>query len=277
MNIPEDPSMGYIAILLFLIGLFLFISGLNIIKIEKISVSSGLKTWGIGLALMIAGVLIGVAKNFPFNKQEKNNIHATSKSKVSNENLYSNNPYIDSIKSNLHVISNGEMSKNQLIFFIKNKLHPTGYDPKKRIKKISYGNILENYGLVTKKKTESIDDKNLVIFRTTPHGDKIFLSIMDLLANRLNYNEYANPHISSALNDLSIEGVTLLIEYDRVSEMYSKMNNQELNLANHLKMKKLIRLSLEKDEYNRYKSSITNLGQEANEVIKKLLPELLLE
>lgn len=74
MNISSNPSVGYIALLLFLIGLFLFVSGLNIIKIEKITVSSGFKTWVIGLILMIAGVIVGVKEeilNEPLINQEK--------------------------------------------------------------------------------------------------------------------------------------------------------------------------------------------------------------
>lgn len=62
MNIPENPSIIYVAIVLFLIGLFLFISGLNIVKIEKVTVTRGTRTWVIGLILMIFSVLLGVFK-----------------------------------------------------------------------------------------------------------------------------------------------------------------------------------------------------------------------
>lgn len=62
MSIPSDPSISYISVMLFLIGLFLFISGLNIIKVEKIFISHGFKTWFIGLLLMIASIAIAIPK-----------------------------------------------------------------------------------------------------------------------------------------------------------------------------------------------------------------------
>lgn len=62
MEIPSNPDNNFIAIIIFLIGLFLFISGLNIIKIEKITVSNGLKTWVTGLILMLLGGYIGTQK-----------------------------------------------------------------------------------------------------------------------------------------------------------------------------------------------------------------------
>lgn len=73
MNIPENPSIVYVSIVLFLIGLFLFISGLNIIKVEKVTVARGTKTWVIGLILMVFSILIGVLKinNIVDDKTEK--------------------------------------------------------------------------------------------------------------------------------------------------------------------------------------------------------------
>ncbi len=65
MNIPPDPSVSYISIVIFLIGLFLFLSGLNIIKIEKIFVSHGFKTWFFGLFLIIASIAIITPKILP--------------------------------------------------------------------------------------------------------------------------------------------------------------------------------------------------------------------
>jgi len=56
MNIPTNPNLIHVAIILFLIGLFLFISGLNIITIEKIKVFNGFKTWSIGIFLMGLGL-----------------------------------------------------------------------------------------------------------------------------------------------------------------------------------------------------------------------------
>ena len=60
MNFPENISLLHIAIALFSVGLFLFISGLDILKLEKIQVLTSVKTWVIGLCLMIIGTSVGV-------------------------------------------------------------------------------------------------------------------------------------------------------------------------------------------------------------------------
>ena len=57
-DIPNNPSSTYLIYSLIFLGIFLFISGLNIIKIEKVSVKPGLKTWVIGLILVIAGTIL---------------------------------------------------------------------------------------------------------------------------------------------------------------------------------------------------------------------------
>lgn len=62
MNIPADPSLGYIAVVLFLIGFFLFITGLGIVRIEKITVHTGIKTWILGLFLMLGSAVIGLSR-----------------------------------------------------------------------------------------------------------------------------------------------------------------------------------------------------------------------
>jgi len=57
-DIPNNPSSTYLIYSLIFLGIFLFISGLNIIKVEKVSVKPGLKTWVIGLVLVIAGAVL---------------------------------------------------------------------------------------------------------------------------------------------------------------------------------------------------------------------------
>ena len=57
-DIPNNPSITYLIYSLIFLGIFLFISGLNIIKIEKIRVQTGLKTWIVGLVLIIVGAFL---------------------------------------------------------------------------------------------------------------------------------------------------------------------------------------------------------------------------
>ena len=57
-DIPNNPSITYLIYSLISLGIFLFISGLNIIKVEKIRVQVGLKTWLIGLFFIIVGALL---------------------------------------------------------------------------------------------------------------------------------------------------------------------------------------------------------------------------
>lgn len=61
-NLPNEPSLMYIALLLLILGLFLFIAGLGIVSVEKISVLPGIKTWSIGLVLMLFGILLMLPK-----------------------------------------------------------------------------------------------------------------------------------------------------------------------------------------------------------------------
>lgn len=53
LPINIDPNIKYIAVSLFLLGIFLILSGLKIISVEKVSVSSGRRTWVLGLILTI--------------------------------------------------------------------------------------------------------------------------------------------------------------------------------------------------------------------------------
>jgi hypothetical protein len=54
--IPANTSIGFIGVILALAGLFLVLAGLGIIKIEKLSVTVGRKTWLFGIFLAIIGV-----------------------------------------------------------------------------------------------------------------------------------------------------------------------------------------------------------------------------
>ena len=56
--IPENPNIDYLAYSLIFAGVFLFVSGLNIIKVEKITIKPGLKTWVTGIFLVISGLII---------------------------------------------------------------------------------------------------------------------------------------------------------------------------------------------------------------------------
>lgn len=53
MNIPNEPTGEWVLFAFFAFGFFLFISGIGILKIEKITISTGIKTWLIGVLLMI--------------------------------------------------------------------------------------------------------------------------------------------------------------------------------------------------------------------------------
>jgi len=56
--LPTDINIYYLAYSLIFAGFFLFISGLNIIKIEKITIVAGRKTWIVGITLILFGALI---------------------------------------------------------------------------------------------------------------------------------------------------------------------------------------------------------------------------
>ncbi len=56
-SIPVVNPLGYVGVFLVIAGLFLAIAGLGLIKIEKLTITPGRKTWGIGLLLAAIGVL----------------------------------------------------------------------------------------------------------------------------------------------------------------------------------------------------------------------------
>lgn len=63
MNILENPNLNQITLILFLLGVFLLMSGLNIIKIEKVTVASGKKTWIAGLLLILISAVLYANSN----------------------------------------------------------------------------------------------------------------------------------------------------------------------------------------------------------------------
>ena len=79
MNIPQDPSIGYIAAFMFLSGLFLFIAGIGVIKFEKIIVHQGMKTWIIGIVLMLVGGALGAYKQLDLDDRKDKKQSQTEK------------------------------------------------------------------------------------------------------------------------------------------------------------------------------------------------------
>lgn len=63
--------VGLVGLILFLLGFFFIVAGLGIIKIEKVVIQSGRKTWVAGLlALALGAVLIGLDVNPPEKEAE---------------------------------------------------------------------------------------------------------------------------------------------------------------------------------------------------------------
>ena len=56
-TIPITTPLGYIGVFFVIAGFFLVIAGIELIKIEKLTITPGRKTWGFGLLLAAIGVL----------------------------------------------------------------------------------------------------------------------------------------------------------------------------------------------------------------------------
>lgn len=56
-SIPIATPLGYTGVFFVIGGIFLVIAGLDILKIEKLTISVGKKTWGTGLLLAFIGIL----------------------------------------------------------------------------------------------------------------------------------------------------------------------------------------------------------------------------
>lgn len=55
-DIPVTSPLGYVGVFLAVSGFFLILAGFNIIKVEKITVTPGRKTWAFGIFLVIVGI-----------------------------------------------------------------------------------------------------------------------------------------------------------------------------------------------------------------------------
>ncbi len=55
--IPVSSPLSYVGVFLLISGFFLVVAGLNIIRIEKITVKPGSKTWGFGIILVVFGAV----------------------------------------------------------------------------------------------------------------------------------------------------------------------------------------------------------------------------
>lgn len=55
-SIPVNSPLGYVGVFLVLFGFFLILAGLDIFKVEKITVKRGAKTWGFGIILTVFGL-----------------------------------------------------------------------------------------------------------------------------------------------------------------------------------------------------------------------------
>jgi len=64
LEIPNNPSLGYIGVLTLALGVFLVLAGSGIINIDKIVVAQGAKTWGVGIVFVIVGILFLLSDNF---------------------------------------------------------------------------------------------------------------------------------------------------------------------------------------------------------------------
>lgn len=56
-EIPVDTPRGYIGVFMLIMGVFLFLAGTGIIKIQQVTVKEGTKTWGFGLTIALIGFL----------------------------------------------------------------------------------------------------------------------------------------------------------------------------------------------------------------------------
>lgn len=65
-GLPVNTLSGLIGLALLVFGLFLLLAGFQIIKIERISVTPGMRTWGIGVVF----ALIGIGLLWPETKEQ---------------------------------------------------------------------------------------------------------------------------------------------------------------------------------------------------------------
>lgn len=63
MQIPVDTPIGFIGLLLLVVGLFLFLTGFNIVKVQKVTVKSGRSTWLVGLVFFVLGIVLVIVSD----------------------------------------------------------------------------------------------------------------------------------------------------------------------------------------------------------------------
>jgi len=111
MNIPDNPSMTYIAFFLFVCGAFLVIAGLSIIKVEKVTVLPGFKTWGIGLILIFGAIFILRNPSYFGSESDQIQDKITKNQAVNNKNLLNNT---DGKKAN-KIYTQGKVEKQRKV------------------------------------------------------------------------------------------------------------------------------------------------------------------
>jgi hypothetical protein len=55
-DIPTTSPLGYVGVILLLLGVFFLITGFGLIKIQNISVKPGRQTWGVGVFMILLGI-----------------------------------------------------------------------------------------------------------------------------------------------------------------------------------------------------------------------------
>ena len=57
-DMPVTSPLGYLGMLSLLFGIFLILAGLRVFRIEQIKVEEGVKTWIVGIVLVVLGVVL---------------------------------------------------------------------------------------------------------------------------------------------------------------------------------------------------------------------------
>jgi len=57
-GLPVNTLAGFIGLALLVFGLFLLLTGFQIINIEKVSVTPGMRTWGLGIVFALLGIVL---------------------------------------------------------------------------------------------------------------------------------------------------------------------------------------------------------------------------
>ncbi len=85
--LPVTTPLGYLGIIFLLAGSFLLVTGLGILKIDRLTVVPGRKTWGLGLFLGILGILFllpDIGTTLTSNNNSLSNTPTPSECKLNN-------------------------------------------------------------------------------------------------------------------------------------------------------------------------------------------------